>query len=109
MEHADLVEQLEAAGQTSVRGAALARRARARLTAIKSFCKNVSSDSTNTGLERKQQAAVRSNIYNALTPALVAMHDQLCALEHRSRRLMLTNLALIVIILALIAAAIALP
>jgi hypothetical protein len=108
MDHADLVEQLKAAGQTSVRGAALARRARARLTAIKSFCKNVSSDSIDTGLERKQQAAVRSNIYNALTPALVAMHDQLCALEHRSRRLMLANFALIATILALIAAAITL-
>jgi hypothetical protein len=108
MDHADLVEQLEADGQTTVRSAALARRARARLTAIKSFCKNVSSDSTDAGLERKQQAAVRSNIYNALTPALLAMHDQLCALEHRARRLMLTNVALMASILALIAAAIVL-
>ena len=106
MEHADLAEQLEAVGQTTVRRATLARRARARLTTIKLFCKNVSSDSTDTGLERKQQAAVRSNIYNALTPALIAMHDQLCALEHRSRRLMLTNLALIATILASITAAI---
>ncbi len=108
MDHADLVEQLGAVGQTTVRSTALARRARARLTTIKLFCKNVSSDSTDTGLERKQQAAVRSNIYNALTPALVAMHDQLCALEHRSRRLMLANFALIATILALIAAAITL-
>jgi len=108
MDHADLVKQLEAVGQTTVRRTALVRRARARLTTIKSFCKNVSSDSTDTGLERKQQATVRSNIYNALTPALVAMHDQLCALEHRSRRLMLINLALIATILASIAAVIVL-
>ena len=105
MDHVDLVEELEAVGRTTVRSAALARRARARLTTIKSFCKNVSSNSSDTGLERKQQAMVRSNIYNALTPALVAMHDQLCTLEHRSRRLMLTNLGLVATILALIATA----
>ena len=38
MDHADLAEQLEAVGQTTVRRATLARRARARLTTIKLFC-----------------------------------------------------------------------
>lgn len=108
MEHAELVEELDAAGRLPVRSAALARRARARLTAIKSFCKNVSSSSAGANLERKQRAVVRSSIYNALTPALVAMHDQLCALELRSRRLMLTNLALTVTVLTVIGSAIVL-
>lgn len=107
MEHADLIAELEAVSRPPVRSAALARRARGRLTAIKSFCKKVSSSSAGTDLARKHQALVRSNIYNALTPALVAMHEQLCALEHRSRRLTLINVALAAAILALIGTAVA--
>ena len=108
MEHADLIEELEAVGRPPVRSAALARRARARLTAIKSFCKNVSKSGAGTNLERKHQTLLRSNIYNSVTPALVAMHDQLCALEHRSRRLTLTNIALFAAMLALVALAVVL-
>jgi hypothetical protein len=105
MGHADLIEELEALGRPPVGSAALARRARGRLTAIKSFCKIVSSDGAGIGLARKHQALVRSNIYNALTPALVAMHEQLCALEHRSRRLTLTNFLLFVAMLTVVGTA----
>jgi hypothetical protein len=105
MGHAELIEELEALGRPPVGNAALARRARGRLTAIKSFCKSVSSDGAGTSLARKHQALVRSNIYNALTPALVAMHEQLCALEHRSRRLTLTNFLLFVAILTVVGTA----
>ena len=100
MGHADLIEELEALGRAPVGNAALDRRARGRLTAIKSFCKDVSSNGAGANLARKHQVLVRSNIYNALTPALVAMHEQLCALEHRSRRLTWTNLLLFVAMLA---------
>lgn len=103
MDQADLIEQLETVSRPPLRRAALARRARARLTAIKSFCKNVSSSGAGTTLERKQQALVRSNIYNALTPALVAMHEQLSALEHRSRRATLVNVALTLSLVSLLA------
>jgi hypothetical protein len=106
MGHADLIEELATLGRPPVGSAALARRARGRLTAIKSFCKNVSNNGAGAGLARKHQVLVRSNIYNALTPALVAMHEQLCALEHRSRRLTLTNFLLFVAILAVIGTAV---
>lgn len=108
MEHAELIEELESVGRLPVGSAGLARRARARLTAIKSFCKNVSKSGAGTNLGRKHQALMRSNIYNAVTPALVAMHEQLCALEDRSRRLTLTNILLAATIVALIGTAIAL-
>ena len=93
MDGNELISEIDT-GRPPMGHAALARRARDRLRAIKSFCKKVSSHGAGVSLERRQQALMRSSIYNAVTPALLALHDQLCELEVRTRRLALINLCL---------------
>ena len=90
----DLLQPLDQANRRwGWTGRGRAKKARLRDTAIKTIAKRVSVAGADIVSKRDERALIRTSIYNALVPAVIALEERRATIARRNRYWMTATLA----------------